>query len=726
MPKPPLNIAFVWHMHQPFYKDLVTGAYALPWVRLHAIKDYYDMAAILDNFGDIKQTFNLVPSLLEQMEEYASGEAMDMHLAVTLKQPKDLSQEEKVFILQNFFMANWDTMVHPYKRYNDLLLKRGRFVTLDDIKSVAKRFIDQEFLDLQVWFNLTWFGHIYRTKDPVIRALLEKGKNFTEEDKSALIGKQKELMSRIIPKYRELLQKKQIDITVTPYYHPILPLLVDTNSAKVALPSIRLPQNRFRHPEDAAYQVNEAVNYMKEHFGEAPSGMWPSEGSVSEEILPIVCGAGIKWIATDEEVLSLSLGRHGAAGRSMSSNELFTPYRLKRDNCELDIIFRDHNLSDLVGFTYSKWEAKDAASDLIMHLNNIRRSLPDDGRNYLVSIILDGENAWEYYRNNGWDFLSELYSRLSNNSDLRTVRVRDFLAENPPERHLSHLFPGSWINHNFRVWIGHEEDNKAWDYLNNARMALTGSGSQDKTAWKEFYIAEGSDWCWWFGDDHSSDNDETFDLLFRKHLKNIYNIIGKPYPQYLDVPIKQVSAIKPVREPAYILKPVLDGEITNYYEWLAAGFYDIARMKGAMHQSETMIKEIYYGFDVKDLFVRLDVSADMKDPGSKDLSCSVVVMHPHQFKVKASYKKEKGKFDLDIFKLENERWSFVKTIDSVGVGRVVEMGIPFSEIGASVNDEVQFIIVVEKDHQELERWPRGGSINVRVPDVDYEEKQWSV
>ena len=313
MPKPPLNIAFVWHMHQPFYKDLVTGAYVLPWVRLHAIKDYYDMAAILDDFSDIKQTFNLVPSLLEQMEEYVSGEAMDRHLAVTLKQPKDLSQEEKVFILQNFFMANWDTMVHPYKRYNDLLLKRGRFVTLDDIKSVAKRFIDQEFLDLQVWFNLTWFGHLYRTKDPVIRSLFEKGKNFTEEDKSSLIGKQKELMALIIPKYRELQQKKQIEITVTPYYHPILPLLIDTNSAKVALPSIQLPQNRFRHPEDAAYQVNEAVNYMKNHFGEAPLGMWPSEGSVSEEILPIVCGGGIKWIATDEEVLSMSLGRHGAA-----------------------------------------------------------------------------------------------------------------------------------------------------------------------------------------------------------------------------------------------------------------------------------------------------------------------------------------------------------------------------------------------------------------------------
>ncbi len=713
-------------MHQPFYKDLVTGQYVLPWVRLHAIKDYYDMVAILDGFGDIKQTFNLVPSLLEQMNEYSNGTAIDRHLSVTTKHPNDLSQEEKVFILQNFFMANWDTMVHPYKRYNDLLLKRGRFVTLDDIKSVAKRFTDQEFLDLQVWFNLTWFGHIYKTKDPVIRSLLEKGKNFTEEDKTSLLNKQKELISMVIPKYKELQQKKQIEITVTPYYHPILPLLIDTNSAKVALPSIKLPQNRFRHPEDAAYQVNEAVKYMQDQFGSSPVGMWPSEGSVSEEILPIVNRAGIKWIATDEEVLVRSLGRSDVRTRTMSSSELFIPYHLKRDDCELDIIFRDHNLSDLVGFMYSKWGPKDAASDLITHLKNIKDSLPDDGKNYLVSIILDGENAWEYYRNNGWDFLTELYTRLSNDPDIRTVRVRDFLAENPPEKQLPHLFSGSWINHNFRVWIGHEEDNKAWDYLNSARMALTGSGSQDKTAWKEFYIAEGSDWCWWFGDDHSSDNDETFDLLFRKHLKNIYNIIGKPYPQYLDVPIKHVTAIKPIREPAYILKPVLDGEITNFYEWLAAGLYDIEKMKGAMHQSENMIKEIYYGFDTENLFVRLDMNVNMRDPGIKDFSYSLLVTHPGHFKSKASFRKEEGKYVLEICKLDGDRWNIVKTVDSVGVGQIVEMGVPFSEIGAAVNDNVQFVVVIEKDGQELERWPRGGSISIRVPGPDYEEMQWSV
>ena len=713
-------------MHQPFYKDLVSGEYALPWVRLHAIKDYYDMAAILDDFPDIKQTFNLVPSLLEQIEDYVNGSAVDRHLAVSRKAPSDLSFEEKVFMLQNFFMANWDTMVNPYKRYLELLLKRGRFVSLDDIKSVAKRFTEGELLDLQVWFTLTWFGHIYKKKDPVIKGLLDKGRDFTAEDKEALFAKQHELMSRVIPKYRELQQKGQIEISGTPYYHPILPLIVDTNSAKEALPGIKLPQQRFRHPEDAAFQVSETVKYMTALFGEAPQGMWPSEGSVSEDVIPILCGAGLKWIATDEEVLSMSLGRAIAHGRALSSKELFKPYLLQRENCSLAVIFRDHNLSDLVGFTYSRWDASEAAADLIKHLENIRASLPDDGRKYLVSIILDGENAWEYYRNNGWDFLSELYSRLSGHPNLRTARVRDFLAENPPADKLNHLFAGSWINHNFRVWIGHDEDNAAWDYLSKARFALENSQTKDPAAWKELYIAEGSDWCWWFGDDHSSGNDETFDALYRKHLKNIYHLIGKSYPQYLDNPIKHVTAIRPTREPAYIISPVLDGDVTNYYEWLSAGYYDIGKLKGAMHQSETVVKAIYYGFDTENLYLRLDVNVDLQNAESKDMHFGFVTLNPHPYKVRSSFDGEKGAFKLDLFKPVDEHWELVKSTGGVGIKHIVELAVPFADIGASSNDEIQLVITIEKGSQELERWPRGGSISFCVPTADYLEKQWTV
>jgi alpha-amylase/alpha-mannosidase (GH57 family) len=711
-------------MHQPFYKDIVTGEYVLPWVRLHAIKDYYDMVAILDNHKQIKQTFNLVPSLLEQIEDYVVNKAKDNHLIVTIKDPGKLTQEDKVFMLQNFFTANWETMVNPYKRYFELLLKRGRFITLDEIKESAKRWTDQELLDLQVWFNLTWFGHIYKTHDQLIKGLIEKGRDFTAQEKSALIEKQMELMSKIISKYKELMDRGQIELTVTPYYHPILPLLIDTNAAKEAMPSIKLPQQRFRHPEDAEYQVNEAVQYMKKLFGQVPAGMWPSEGSVSQDLVPILCKAGIKWIATDEEVLSMSFGRGAGHGRALASHELSKPYSVQGHNCSINIIFRDHNLSDLLGFTYSKWDADDAVNDFIVHLHNIRASLPDDGKNYLVSIILDGENAWEYYKNNGWDFLSKLYEKLSNGRDIKTVRISDFLNKNPQPDKIHHLFSGSWINHNFRVWIGHDEDNKAWDYLSNARLALVNSKSTDPNAWKELYIAEGSDWCWWYGDDHSSGNDDMFDQLFRKHLKNIYHLIGKQYPQSLDVPIKQISAIRPTREPAGLVRPTLDGEVTNYYEWLSAGYYDIGKLKGAMHQAETILKGIYYGFDISSLHVRLDVNLDLTNSDAKEMSFALVFYHPYTCKVKTKY--ENNQFKMDIFKLVDDHWDHVKSVQTVGINNIVEMSVNFSDIGAKPKDEIHFIVTIEKDSQELERWPRGGSINLNVPEADYEEKQWSV
>jgi alpha-amylase/alpha-mannosidase (GH57 family) len=713
-------------MHQPFYKDLVTGEYVLPWVRLHAIKDYYDMVAILDNFPNIKQTFNLVPSLIEQMQEYVEGTAVDKHLALTIKEARDLTNDDKDFILQNFFMSNWDTMVNPYKRYHELLLKRGRFVTSDEIKAVAKRFTDQEMLDLQVWFNLSWFGHIYKSTDETIKGLIKKGRDFSKEDKEALLNKQKELIAKVMPKYKELFEKGQIGISVTPYYHPILPLLIDTNSAKEAIPNIKLPQHRFRHPEDALYQIDSAVKFAKNIFGTAPCGMWPSEGSVSPDIIPLVADSGIKWIATDEEILASSLGRRVGGAREISSVELFRPYKVEKDGRSVSIIFRDHNLSDLVGFVYSKWNPADAARDFVKHLNNIKDSLPDDGNEYLVSIILDGENAWEYYQNNGWDFLSELYSKISNDQGLRAVRVCDHLEKNPPKDTLNHLFSGSWINHNFRIWIGHDEDNTAWDHLAKARLALEGSGNKNELAWKELYIAEGSDWCWWYGDDHSSGNDNVFDALFRKHLKNIYQLIGKSYPQYLDVPIKFSGAIEPSREPSDIVSPIIDGEMTNYYEWLAAGYFDISRLKGAMHQAETLITGIYWGFDINNFQLRLDVNMDFSINESKNITFSIVTMRPKERKITAMYDQTSGKYVIKLYKPKDDSWEEYKTLDSVGIKTIVEMSVPFADIDVSANDQVSFIATVSRDNMELERWPRGGTINFQAPATDYVERQWSV
>lgn len=717
----PLSVAFVWHMHQPFYKDLVSGEYMLPWVRLHAIKDYYDMAAYMDPFPSVKAVFNVVPSLLVQIEDYVAGTAKDKFFELSLRAPEDLTLADKVFILKNFFLANWETMIKPYPRYNDLLLKRGRFVSAAEIETVAKRFSNQEMCDLQVWFNLCWFGQIYKETDPVVSGLLKKGGYFNEEDKKALAEKQIEVMRLIIPKYRQMQDEGRIELSVTPFYHPILPLLCDTEIARAANRSVKLPKNRFARPEDAAHQIKAAAQYYRDKFGAYPEGMWPSEGSVSEAVIPLAAAAGIKWMATDEAVLANSLGHR------LSAQELFSPHTAHADGASVQMVFRDRKISDDIGFVYSRWNPSDAASDIMAKLHHIADILPDDDRRYLVSIILDGENAWEYYSRNGRDFFDSLYGMLSADPRVRTVRIKDFLNENPPSMSLPRLAAGSWINANFDVWLGHDEDNTSWDHLYNAREMLAAASDAPKEAWDELYIAEGSDWNWWYGDDHSSANDEDFDALYRRHLINIYKLAGKDYPKYLDASIKVMKAVKALREPVYFIDPILDGEVSNYYEWLSAGLYSVDQARGAMHQTETIIRNIYYGFNRKTLFIRIDPSIELScdDPELKDVSFEINISKPAVRK--AELKCEEGGKAFALFQQDGEKnWTKLKDLQSVGVGRVIEAGIDFSDLGIKERDEINLTVSVKRSGRELEYWPKGGVISFRAPDEDFESANWFV
>ncbi|HXW69685.1 MAG TPA: hypothetical protein VEJ88_08745, partial [Dissulfurispiraceae bacterium] len=306
----PLSVAFLWHMHQPYYKDPFTGVYRLPWVRLHGVKDYLDMVTILSDFPDIRQTFNLVPSLLEQIVDYTDNSATDTYLQLSLKSPSDLTESEKQFIIENFFYANWDTMIKPLTRYYELLLKRGVRITKSDIERAARYYDDRDIRDLQVLFNLAWIDPMFRNEgDPFLQGLMKKGRDFTEEEKKLLLAKQLEILRKIIPAYKKMSDSGQIELSVTPFYHPILPLLWDTNSARTAMSNVNLPKKRFSHPEDAVRQIEMATGYFERLFGKKPAGMWPSEGSVSEDVVRAIHDAGIKWIATDEEVLARSLQR---------------------------------------------------------------------------------------------------------------------------------------------------------------------------------------------------------------------------------------------------------------------------------------------------------------------------------------------------------------------------------------------------------------------------------
>ncbi len=730
----PLSIAFVWHMHQPYYKDDLTGAYILPWVRMHGIKDYYDMPALLADFPAVHQTFNLVPSLLRQIRDYVENNATDKFLELTLKSAADLDHVEKLFLLKNSFMANWDTMIRPYPSYWILLDRRGTSVSPQDLENATRYFTTQDYRDLQVWFNLAWFDPLFKQGDPLVKGLIEKGSNFTEEEKRLLVAKQREVLGLIIPEYRRLAAEGRIELTTTPFYHPILPLLVDTDLARVATPDIALPENRFRHPEDAKVQIERAVAYHERLFGSRPRGMWPSEGSVAEEIIPLLSDAGIGWIGTDEGVLARSLGvpiERDFGGVMKNPELLYRPYLAGKGDRTVSMVFRDHTLSDLVGFVYSKWDHKNAVNDLVDRLHRIRKGIGN--RSHLVSIILDGENAWEYYRNDGRDFFLYLYERLSSEQAFRCVTVDEYLRQHPAQERIERLHAGSWIYANFRIWIGHEEDNRAWDLLGRTRDDLVryaGNGGDPgavEKAWEEIYIAEGSDWCWWYGDDHFSENDAEFDLLFRTHLMNVYRIIGRDVPDELRVPIlREDREARPTVQLTSLISPTIDGEITNYFEWLSAGFYDVARGGGAMHRGESIISHIYYGFDLRNLFVRLDPARSLQDGKVEELAFYVNFLAPKGLDVEIRVLPRDRRASAALFQGENDERREVAPIHSIAANEVIELAVPFELLGAKPNDELHFFVTVERKGSEVEKWPYRGFIQVKVPTEDFEAMMWQV
>jgi len=730
----PLYIAFVWHMHQPYYKDDITGSYILPWVRMHGIKDYYNMPSHLADFPDIHQTFNLVPSLLKQITDYVDNNATDKFLILTLKPASELNQDDKLFLLKNSFMANWDTMIKPYPGYWQLLDRRGYSVSPDDLKNATRYYTKQDYLDLQVWFNLTWFGPLFKQKDPFLQGLIQKGSGFSEKEKSLLIKKQREIMALIIPEYRRMEENGRIELTTTPFYHPILPLLLDTDLAKVAVPDIRLPAERFAHPEDARMQIERAITYHENLFGSRPSGMWPSEGSVAEEIVPLLADAGIKWIGSDEGVLARSLGKNierDFAGVMKNPEVLYKPYLAGKGDKRVSIVFRDHTLSDLIGFVYSKWDYKNAVHDLLDRLHRVRRGM-SNGPN-LVSIILDGENAWEYYQNDGRDFFLYLYERLSGEQGLRCVTVGEYLREHPAEESLERLHAGSWINANYRVWIGHEEDNRAWDLLSQTRRALTEFASRDgdsdklAKAWEEIYIAEGSDWCWWYGDDHFSENDEEFDLLFRTHLMNVYRFIGLDVPDELQISIlREDRQALPTVELTAFISPTIDGQVTNYFEWLPAGFYDVSQGGGAMHRGASIITHIYYGFDLKNMFFRLDPSGSLKDEKVTDLAFFINFLNPKGIDVEIRIIPHERRVSAILYRGETGTRQQSAVINTVAVNDIIELAVPFDLLGVKPNDEIQIFVTVERSGSEVEKWPFRGYIQFKVPTDDFEAMMWQV
>jgi len=610
---PTLRVVILWHQHQPFYKDLVTGEYRLPWVRLHALKDYYGMVKLLDEFPNVHQNFNLVPSLITQIQDYVAGTAHDPFLDVAAKSAKDLTPDERRFALQYLFQANPVNMIGRYPRYRELW-ERFR-ISGESPDRAEKYFQPQDFTDLQVLSQIAWLDEFF-LQDPEIAALIQKARNYSLDDQRFVITRESELLAKVLPAHAEAARRGAIEISTSAFYHPILPLVCDTNQGAVSTPGLPLPQNRFRHPEDAREQLQRGLDLHEKVFGIRPKGVWPSEGSVSEEVLSIAHSLGVKWMATDEGVLGRGIGANfsrdveGGLPREAAEN-LYTIHRYEKGQTEMDLVFRDHTISDLVGFVYSGMPPQDAANHLIYNIRQAAQPVLDRGQDAVVSIILDGENAWEYYPRSGREFLRRFYDALQRDPSVEAVAISEAISRHKNFANLTSLVPGSWINANFNVWIGAPEDNRSWDYLYHARefysqSAAHASEAQRKLAFEEILIAEGSDWNWWYGPEHHSANDREFDELYRKHLSNVYQALGSRPPDYLAQPIIGGMA-RPsfVPQTAYI-HPHITGDTVRYFEWMGAAIYAADRRAGAMHGKQFLMDSVYAGIDESNVYGRLD------------------------------------------------------------------------------------------------------------------------
>ena len=615
-----LRVVVLWHQHQPFYKDLVTGEYRLPWTRLHALKDYYGMVKLLDEFPKVHQTFNLVPSLIAQIQDYVSGGAQDPFLQVATKPAKDLNEGERRFALQYLFQANLANVIGRYPRYQELWEKFHG--TGDSPERAEKYFQTQDYTDLQVLSQIAWFDEFFLNEKDVAE-LVRKGRNYSLEDQRFVIARERELLARVLPVHAEAAKKGLIEISTSAFYHPILPLVCDTQMGAVSSPGLALPLNRYRHPEDAREQILRGLDLHEKVFGLRPQGAWPSEGSVSEEALAIGHQLGVKWMATDEGVLARTLGtnfsRDGYGNlRPEGASRLYTIYGYENGDTRMNLLFRDHTLSDLIGFVYSGMPPQDAASNLIHKIKESAKSVIASGRDAVVPIILDGENAWEYYPQSGREFLRRFYDALQKEPGMEAVTVSEAIARHKTAAPLKSVVPGSWINGDFNVWIGAAEDNKAWDYLYHARnfyaqAAPDATKKQRDLAFEEIMIAEGSDWNWWYGPEHHSANDRDFDELYRKHLSNVYQALGGTPPDYLAQPISGGVARPSFTPQTAYIHPRVTGDMVRYFEWMGAARYTADQRSGAMHGKQFLMDEVFAGIDEQYVYGRLDFAGKVPE-----------------------------------------------------------------------------------------------------------------
>ena len=617
-----LSIAFYWHMHQPVYQLTSNGDYIMPWVRLHAVKDYLDMALWAKKFDKLKLNFNFVPVLLDSIIEYAEKDAHDIHSRLTITPKNKLNNEDKIFILNNFFDANYQTMILTNEEYHRLYqMVQAHGTTNTEI------FTNQEYADIMALFNLAWIDPSFKTSNKELKRLVKKGKNYTLEDRIEIIDIQREIIRKIIPTLKRLSNKNKIEITTSPYYHPILPILLDYKNIRKNA-SIDDEIQNLRTEEDAKLQTKMALDRVEEIFGKRPKGIWPSEQCVNAPTLEMLSDLGIEWSISDEGILASSINfefEHDFKGFLKEPYHLLKTYEYKTQKSDIKMIFRDSTIHNLISFEYPHHNPIATANDLYDRIKVMQsKILSSPDKDHLLTIALDGENCWENYFEDGSSFLKTLYTLITEDDTLETVLISDYIEQSKEHKLLPKIAAGSGFNRNFKLWIDEPVKDLAWTYLKRVRDDFSEFEKREplnpniELARKELFICEGSDWFWWYGEPNDSGRDNIFDFIFRTHLKNIYKYLDLDVPKYLDDPITDISPSKPSKYPKSLITPQINGkDITDEDdEWNNAGYIEIP--DGPVLRESKLFEKIRFGNDEENFYLKFHLNKYIKN--SEDLS----------------------------------------------------------------------------------------------------------
>jgi alpha-amylase/alpha-mannosidase (GH57 family) len=603
----PVALAFLWHLHQPLYRLRGERVCFMPWVRLHAIRSYYDMPRVLEEFPAVRPTFNLTATLIEQIRAYERGDS-DLFRETGRIPAHDMNETQRAFLVQHFFAAPVETMIAGLPRYAEIHERRERAVRRRGSADAWKELSTADYRDLQVLFDLSWFGFKAREDFPEVQALLDKGRDFTRTDLERVHALEDEILRRVLPLYRAAAAAGRIEISTSPYAHPILPLVIDTEVAREALPQAPLPP-RFSAPGDAARQIDDALDLAERELGVRPRGLWPSEGSVSREAIESMSRRGIAWTASDEQVLAMSrMDLPADPGR---------PWTLAGLPDGPHLVFRDHDLSDRIGFSYAHTDPQRAADGFLATVLDRSRAAAGGGR--LVLVALDGENPWDHYPQAGGAFLRALYGALPRFPSIVCETVTEAITRCPERGTIERLHSGSWIHGDFGTWIGGPEKNRAWALLGEVRAHLAGAfedapakGEEARAAWSSLRAAEGSDWFWWLDGQFTTSYRSVFDETFRAHLRQACEALGRPAPEALSWPNispepHPEGGIPP--ESGFVSAPRIDGFEGDYFEWRGAVRLDWGALasRGTMQAARRLFESLRYGISRDGLFcLRID------------------------------------------------------------------------------------------------------------------------